>query len=198
MCYPFSASTNPININISMYDSCEYRETQAQLAALLGTNSRIPLTSIAALAANTNTEIAFQQFRKDLFQIGVPEDLIQRNTDKIREILESQGMVASRQICSSDTRDKDQVLETAYKEYCENLYQLGFTKDLIPPKSKVLRILRSRGVVASSSVVASSQASSQSGGGDKGQLGRPFGIYVQPLTYKQIIMLVPMFCLHLR
>ena len=136
--------------------------------------------------------MAFEQFCKGLYRIGVPEDLIQKNQDTIRDILKSQGMVAKRQIGSSETGDKDQALETAYKEYCKNLYDLGFTEDLMPPKSRVLKILKSRGVVASSVV-----ASSQSRGGVKGRLGCPFSIYVLPLTYKQIIILAPKFCLHL-
>ena len=154
------------------------------MATLLGTNSRISLTSIAAYAANTNTEIAFKQFQKDLYQIGVPEDLIQKKGDKIREILKSQGMVASRQV-SSDTGDKDQVLETAYKEYCKDLYRVGFTDDMLPPKDKILRVLRSQGMVASS----------QSGGGDKGRLGS-VSTYVQPLIYNQMRVLPPQSCLH--
>ena len=131
----------------------------AALLGLHGTNSRISVTSIATFAANTSTEIAYKQFRKDLHQIGVPDDLIQKNEDEIREIFKSQGMVASSQIGSSDTGDKDQVLETAYEEYCKALYQLGFTDDMFPPKDKILRVLRSRGVVASN------------GAGEKGKLG---------------------------
>ena len=131
------------------------------MTALLGlheTSSRISVTSIAACAADTNTEIAYKQFQKELHQIGVPEALLQKNDDEIRKILKSQGMVASSQIGSRDTGEKDQVLEAAYKEYCEDLYRGGFTDDMIPPKDKILRLLRSRGVVASS----------RSGAGDKG------------------------------
>ena len=160
---------------LTFQSSCEYMEVQARLTALLGFHGtaypRISVTSIAAFAANTNPEVAFKQLQKDLYQLGVPEDLIQKKEDKIREILKSQGMVARRQIVSSDTGDKDQELETAYKESCKHLYELGFTEDLIPPKPRVLKILKSRVAVARS-VVAS-----QSGGGDKGQLGCFLSMY---------------------
>ena len=164
--------TNPIDINTYFYSSCEYNETKAQLTALLGLHgtarTRISITSITAFAANsnTNTETAYKQFQEDLCQRGVPENLIQEKEDKIREILKSQGMVARRQIVSSDTGAKDQVLETAYETYCKHLYELGFTKELIPPKAWVLKTLKSQGV-----------ASSQSSDKDKGQLGCSFSIY---------------------
>ena len=166
--------------------SCEYIAVQEQLAVLLGTTSRISIASIATFAANTNTntntETAYKQFCQDLSS-WAPEDLIQKHGDEIREILKSQGMIASSQI-ASDTGD---VLETAYEEYCEDLYRVGFTVDMLPPKDKILQVLRSRGVVASS----------QSGGRDKGQLGCSLRTYVQPLTYKQIVLLVHQPCLHL-
>ena len=147
------------------------------------------MTSIAAFAANTNIETAYTQLCEELYQIGVPKDLIQKNEDEIREILKSQDMVARIQISSSDTRDKDQALETAYQEYCKDLYRVGFTDDMLPPKDKILRVLRSRGV--------GMVASSQGGGKDKGQLGCSLSVYVQPLTYKQMRVLAPQSCLHL-
>ena len=107
--------------------SCQYIEVQAQLAALLGlhgTNSRISITSIASFAANTNTETAYKQFCKDLHLIGITGYRIRYKEDEILEILKSQGMVAS-QIVASDTRDEDQVLETAYRQFCEELFQIG-------------------------------------------------------------------------
>ena len=154
-----------------LQSSCDYIEAHAQLTTLLGLpgtpKSRISVTSIAAFAANTNTdtETAYIQFCKDLYEIGVPEDLIQKKEDEIRGILESQGMVASSQVGSSDTGDdKDQILETAYEEYCKALFQAGFTADMLPPKDKILRVLRARLIAANS----------QSDGGDKGQLPRLF------------------------
>ena len=132
--------------------SCEYNEVQARLAALLGlhgTNSRIPVASIASFAANTNPEIAYKQFCKDLYQIGVTEEIIQQKEDQILEILEilrSQVMVTSSPI--DNTEDEDQALETAYKEFCENLRHTGVTEDMLLPKDKILEILRSRSVVA--------------------------------------------------
>ena len=142
--------------------SCQYIEVQEHLAALLGPhgiNSKIPVTPIAAFAANTNTEMAYEQFWKDLYQIGVTEDIIRQNEDEIREILKSQGMVTNSQIAGNNVEDKDRILEVAYKRYCNTLYRLGFTEDTLPPKDKILRILRSRGVVASS----------QRGGGNSGE-----------------------------
>ena len=145
--------------------SCEYVVVQTQLAVLLGlhgTNTRIPVNSIATFAANSNLEIASKQFCEDLCQIGITEEIIRQKEDEILEILRSQGMVSS-QIVASD-RDEDRVLEMAYKQFCEELFQIGVTKALIPPKYKVLGILRSRSKVASC----------QSGGGnmgDKGYLG---------------------------
>ena len=78
--------------------------------------------------------------------------MIQQKKDEILEILRSQGMVASSQIqvTGRDTGDKDRVLEVAYHKYCKDLHRMGFTEDLIPPKAKILEILRSQGVVASS------------------------------------------------
>ena len=124
--------------------SCQYTEVQVQLAALLdldGTTSKISIASIASL------EMAYKQFCNDLSQIGVTEDVIRRKGDRILEILKSQGIIASSRTGSSD---KDQVPETAYHEYCKHLYKIGFTEDLIPPKARILEILRSRSVNASS------------------------------------------------
>ena len=138
--------------------SCEYAAVQAQLATLLGlrgTNSasRIPVTPIASFAANadTGTETASKQFCEHLHQkFGVAEDIIRQKEDEILEMLRSQGMVDSSQFGRSKVREEDQVLETAYKEFCESLYQLGVTEDMQPPRDKILKILRSRGVVTSS------------------------------------------------
>ena len=151
--------------------SCEYMEVQAQVAALLGlqgtANSGISVASIASFAADTNLETASKQFYQDLDQIGATEDMIRRNEDKIIEILKSQGMVTSSPIHDSNIGDQAQALETAYKEFCEELYRIGVTEDMLPPKSKILRVLRSRGIGASSQRDGRNT-------GDKGQLGLPF------------------------
>ena len=166
--------------------SCEYAAVQAQLAALLGlcgTNSSIPVPPIASFAANADTEAAYKQFCKYLHQeIGVTDDIIRQKEDEIFEILRSQGMVDCNQIGDSKVRDQDrieqeQLLEMAYKEFCESLYQLGVTEDLQPPKDKILRILRSRGVVASSQTSGRDTE-------DQGQSGCSLFIFVQLLTYK--------------
>ena len=140
--------------------SCEYIEAQEQLTALLGlhgSTSAISITSIASYVASTNIETAFKQFCKGLNHIGITEDMIQQKEDKILEILRSQSMVPS----GRNNVEEDQILETAYKEFCKELYQIGVTKDYIPPKNKVLGVLRSRSVVAS-------RQSSGSSIGDKG------------------------------
>ena len=164
-----------MNINYSHF-SCEYTEVQAKLTDLLGlhgTKSRISVTSIASFAASTktDTDIAYRQFCKDLEGFGIREDVIHQKGDQILEILESQGMVSSGEPDGNDIEDEvDEVLETAYKNYCDGLYQLGFTEALIPPKDEILKILKSQGIVSSSNL------------GDKGQLLVPFW-HFQPLTY---------------
>ena len=151
--------------------SCEYNEVQAQLAALLrlhSINSGISITSIASFAANTNSETAYKHFCNELYRVGATEDIVREKEDKILEILTSQSMVASSQIDGSggqdQDQDQDQVLEMAYKEFCDNLHSIGVTEDMILPKAKILEILRSRGVGASSQTGGSSNI------GDGGQL----------------------------
>ena len=140
---------SPIDTNI--LSSYEYKEVQEQLAALLSFHSRISVSAIASFAANSNTEMAYMQFCKDLYRIGVTEDIVQQKGDKILAILRSQRMVASSQIGDSDIGDKDQILEKAYKKYCNNLYKIGFTdKMILQQKDEILGILRSQGMVASS------------------------------------------------
>ena len=140
---------------------------QAQLASLLGLHGKnsIPVTPIAAFAANANTETAFEQFCKELHQIGATKDIIRQKEEKILDILRSQGMVAGSQIDGSDTGGKDQVLETAYKEYCKDLYSIGVTEDMIRQNESKIReiVLRYRGMVARDSAGGSNI-------GDKGQL----------------------------
>ena len=145
--------------------SCKYLEVQAQLASLLGlhgtANPGIPITSIVSLSANT-TETAYKQFCDDLYRIGVTEDTVRQKEDEILEILRSQGMVSSSQIGDRGIGGKDHVLEAAYKSYCEDLYRMGFTDDMILPlKDQILGILRSRGMVARSNTGGSIE--------DKGQ-----------------------------
>ena len=124
--------------------------------------------------------MAYHQFCKDLCQIGITEDIIiRRKEDEILEILRSQGMFASSQIGGNKAGDQGRILdqdwklEKAYKEFYDNLYQLGVAEDMLPPKDDILRILRSRGVVASGSRNTE----------DKGQSVVPF-LYMQLLTYK--------------
>ena len=138
-------------IILILLPSRQYVEVQTQLGALLRFHAtRIPVSIIATFAANPDIEVAYKQFCEGLNQIGVTEDMIRQKKDEILEILRSQDMVASSQICDNDAGDKDEVLETAYHEYCEDLHRMGFTEDLIPPKARILEILRSRGLVASS------------------------------------------------
>ena len=94
--------------------SCEYIEVQAQLAAVLGlhsTRSRVSVASIASFAANINTQTAYKQFCRDLYQIGVTEDMICRKENEILEILGSQGMVARSRMGGSNAGDQGQLLE---------------------------------------------------------------------------------------
>ena len=137
--------------------SCDYIKVRAKLGALLslhGTNSEVSMTSIASFAANTNTEAAYKQFCKDLYRIGATEDMVWENKDKILAILRSQDMVASSRIGGSGDQyqeqdhEQEQVLEMAYKEFCENLHQIGLTEDMMLPKDKILEMLRSRGMVS--------------------------------------------------
>ena len=174
----------PININ-SSHSSCEYFEVQARLAAVLGlhgTNSQISVTSIASLAANTNTNTAYRQFCKDLGRAGVTEDVIRQKEDKVLQILRSQGIVAGSENSGSNIGDQvDEVLEAAYKQFCEDLHQVGIAEASMPAKDKVLELLRSRGMASSSKIggssdigdegqVPSSRISDSSNIGDEGQL----------------------------
>ena len=97
---------HPIDINIFHF-SCAYIEIQKQLATILGlhhTNSEISVTSIASFAANTDTQAAYTQFCKDLYQIGVKEGTILQKENEILDVFKSQGMV------SNDIRDQGQLL----------------------------------------------------------------------------------------
>ena len=160
-------STSLILWILIFLSSCEYVAVRAQLASLLGLNgtNSIPVTPIASFAANadtdtdTDTETAYQQFRQYLCQnTGATEDIIQQKEVVILQILRSQGMVVSSQIggkVGDQDRildlDLDRILEKACKELYENRYQHGITEDMLPPKEDILRILRSRGIVTSSS-----------------------------------------------
>ena len=149
--------------------SCDYLEVQTQLATLLGlhgtANPRISITSIASFAANT-TETAYEQFCKDLYQVGVTEDMLRRKEDRILEILRSQGMVASSRIGGSFVREQDQLV-TAHKELCQDLYRIGITEVQV---TKILGILRSRGMIRG--MIAGSQSGGRNTEG-KGQLVVP-------------------------
>ena len=77
--------------------------------------------------------------------------------NEILDALRSQRMIASSEIGGSDIggsdiEDKDEVLERAFKKYCQDLYRLGFTDNMILlVKDQILGILRSRGMVTSTS-----------------------------------------------
>ena len=87
--------------------------------------------------------------------------------DKILEILRSLGIVASGGSDGSNIEDQDQELETAYEQFCQGLYEAGMTKALMPPKDKILKMLKFRGMVSSSQTGGSGNT------GDKGQLLDP-------------------------
>ena len=157
VCFPLTTSSTLWILTFLSVSSCEYTEVKAQLAVLLGLygteKSAISITSIASFAAHTdtNTETAYKQFRDGLYRIGVANSMVRQNKDKILEILRSQSMVASIQTGGSDIEDKDQGLEMAYEEYCLDLYRIGFTDDMIlQQKDRILGILRSRRMAASS------------------------------------------------
>ena len=153
MCCPLSASL--ILWILIFLSSCDYIKVQAQLGALLGLDGRISVTSIASFVANTNTstETAYEQFCRDLYQVGATEDMMREKEDQVLEVLRSQDMVASIGVGGSgdqdqeQDREQDQVLEMAYKELCENLHQIGVTEDMIG-KDKILEMVRSRFMVA--------------------------------------------------
>ena len=76
--------------------------------------------------------------------------------DEILDAFRSQRMIASSEndagseVGGSDIEEKDEVLEMAYKEYCEGLYRIGFTDNMIlQQRDEILGILRSRGMVTS-------------------------------------------------
>ena len=100
----------------NIYLSCEFLEIQAQLTDVLGlhrTNSRVSVTSIASFADTTNTRMAYKQFCKNLYQIGITEDMILEKEQEILEILRSQGTVASGQIGGSNIGDQCQLLRAS-------------------------------------------------------------------------------------
>lgn len=83
------------------------------MTAALGlhrTTSRVSVTSIASFAENTNTREAYKQFCKNLYQIGVTEDMIRQKEQEILEILKSQTKVASTQLSSNSIGDQAQLL----------------------------------------------------------------------------------------
>ena len=75
------------------------------MAAILGildtgpTSPTIPIASIASFAANCNAQEAYQQLCNDLYEIGVTEDVVCREENKILDALNSHGMVASSPGC---------------------------------------------------------------------------------------------------
>ena len=83
--------------------------------------------------------------------------MVRQKEDEILEILRSQGIISSSQIGDNGNGGKDHVLEAAYKSYCDDLYRMGFTEDMIlQQKDQILGILRSRDTVARSNISGSS------------------------------------------
>ena len=72
------------------------------------------MTSIASFVENTNISTAYQEFCKNLHQIGVTEDLIREKEKEILEILRPQSMAAGSQIGGSNTGDKGQLQLAGY------------------------------------------------------------------------------------
>ena len=95
---------------------------------------------------------------------------------KILEIFRSQGIIASGVFESggSKIRDKDLVLEAAYKQFCNDLCQMGVTEALQPPRDEILKILRSRGIVSSSQTGGGRNMGGSSNTENNGQLLDPF------------------------
>lgn len=75
------------------------------------TNSRISVTSIASFTNNANTRKAYKQFCKNLYEIGVTEDMIHEKEKEILDILRSQNMIPSNQISDSIIEDQGELLE---------------------------------------------------------------------------------------
>ena len=68
------------------------------MAVVLGLEdkiSRIPVSFIASFGANTDTEAAYEQFCKDLSQIGVTKATIYQKGNEILTILKSRGIADS-------------------------------------------------------------------------------------------------------
>ena len=66
------------------------------------TNS-ISVTSIASFAQNANTGKAYKQFCKNLYQIGITEDMIEEKQKEILDILRPQCTVTKGQISGSNS-----------------------------------------------------------------------------------------------
>ena len=97
------------------------------------------------------------------------ENVIHQKEGQIREVLKSQGMVSSRE-SGGNIGDHDQVLEAAYEQFCRDLHQVGIPEAAMPLKEKVLELLRSRGIGASSQIGGGRNGDKGSSSGDKGQL----------------------------
>lgn len=79
---------------IPLYLSCELHKVQARLTDVLGlhhTSSKVSISSNASFAENTNTRKAYKQFCKNLYHIGVTEDMIIQKEKEILDILKSQS-----------------------------------------------------------------------------------------------------------
>ena len=90
---------------------------QARLTDVLGlhsTSSRISVTSIVSFTENINTREAYKQFCRNLYQIGVTEDMIRLKEKEILKILRPENMAASSQISSGNIGGQRQLLGTGY------------------------------------------------------------------------------------
>ena len=76
---------------------------------------RFDCTSIASFAANTNTQAAYKQFRRDLYQIRVTQDMIHSKENEMLRILRSRGRIASNQVCGGSIQDQGQLHEDNHR-----------------------------------------------------------------------------------
>lgn len=100
-----SYSTSPLAVLlISIFSALVVntrRSRHSWLLPILGrhytssTTPAIPIASIASFTANKNKVVAYQQFCRDLTQIGVTEDMIEQNGNKIFHALKSQEIVGT-------------------------------------------------------------------------------------------------------
>lgn len=74
------------------------------------TDSRISVNSIASFAENVNTRKAYKQFCRNLYQVGVTENMIRQKEKEILEIFRTKSIVASSQTGDSNIGNQGQSL----------------------------------------------------------------------------------------